>query len=189
LYSADGYESIFNKGCIDKLSASSLVNGKSFGLILPENTIGSIVNDFYWYVAFTTTGEKASEMERMDTVEAYIPNISSKKESFTVEKVIRDGVENAIVVLKCPVMSAEYLSTRFQTVDVVLNTYEGIKVPIDALHQEGGIWGVYCLEGSSTVFKPVKIIYQGDNFYLLEMAESSKKGIYIYDKIVIGGKD
>ena len=86
-------------------------------------------------------------------------------------------------------MKADYLTTRFQTVDVVFGVYEGIKVPVNAIHQENGVWGVYCVEGASIKFKPAKIIHQTENFYLLEMAQSSEKGLYIHDKIVLGGKD
>ena len=190
---ADGFESVFNKAYIDSVTSESLKSNRTASLDLPSNAVGAIINDFYWYVAFTVSVEQASSLEQIDKqlggVYAYIPNISSRAERFTVEKVAREGMEKAVVVLKSPVMTADYLSTRFQTVDLVLGTYKGIRVPIDAIHQENGEWGVYCLEGASAKFKKVKIIYQTDNYYLLEMAESSSKGLYLYDKIILGGKD
>ena len=189
IYNADGYESIFNKSCLNELSVDSLINGRNMASNIPDNSIGALVNDFYWYVAFSVTGEQASILKQMDQVSAYIPNISLKDVQFTVDRVLSENTNTAIVVLKCHVMNEDYLNTRFQTIDLIMGSYEGIKVPINALHQENGKWGVYCLEGATIKFKPVKIIYQTDSFYLLEMAESSSKGIYIYDKIVIGGKD
>lgn len=184
----DGFETVFNRDCISDITSQYLKNGKEMRAETPENTVGAIVNDFYWYVAFTVTVEQASYIEQMGSVSAYIPNISSKAEKFTVEKIIREGMEKALVVLRSPVMAADYLTTRFQTVDIVLGTYSGIKIPVDAIHQEDGEWGVYCLEGASSKFKKVKIIYQTDSYYLLQMAESSAKGLYIYDKIILGGK-
>lgn len=189
VYNADGYETVFDKSCISNLSVEFLSEGKKIGLDVPENTIGAVINDFYWYVAFVVTGEQASLLEQKGEINAYIPNISSKVVQFSVERIIREGMDIAIVVLKCPVMNADYLTTRFQTLDVVFGVYEGIKVPVNALHQENGVWGVYCMEGTSVKFKPAKIIYQTENFYLLEMAQSSEKGLYIHDKIVLGGKD
>ena len=76
-----------------------------------------------------------------------------------------------------------------ETADVVKRSYTGIMVPGEALHQNEGEWGVYCLSGAFMKFKPVEWVYQGDGYYIVKPAASQSKGLYLYDKMIIKGKN
>ena len=50
-----------------------------------------------------------------------------------------------------------------QAADAVLHTYEGLRVPADALRvSEDGVTGVYCVDGENAAFRPVTLVYQGE---------------------------
>ncbi|MBQ2864914.1 MAG: hypothetical protein IJE90_00145 [Clostridia bacterium] len=186
--SADGFESVLNTDCFDDLSDEYF--DKTYAASDPsENVIGTVVNSFYWYLAAELDDEHLYDFRGKEQLRAYFPELLASYNDFEVENIIKSESGKHYLVLKTSVMIPEYLNTRFQPVDIVLNSYTGVKVPIEALHQKEGKWGVFCLEGASAKFKSAEIIYQTDSYYLLEMAESSSKGLYIYDKIIISGKD
>ncbi len=188
---ADGYENILIPEMIDNLTIGELRDKIENAETVSQNVVGSIVDEFCWYMAFEADYEQtlffSRKMDKGEDIELYISGISSLPEKFSIYRINRDDSGRSVVILKSNIMSSDYLSSRFKSVDVVIKTYKGIKIPHEALHQKDGEWGVYCMDGSSVKFKKAKIIYETDGYYLLEMAESAQKGVYIYDKIVLGG--
>ena len=102
---------------------------------------------------------------------------------------IRYHGQEAVVLFKSTTMDVLYLDNRFQTADVVADTFEGLRVPKEALRQSEGDWGVYTLSGAVARFKPIEWICETENAYIVEPAESQNKGLYYYDKIIVSGKD
>lgn len=186
--STDGYEDTLNSDCLTDISAE-VIAGEIHTDTDGQNIIGTVVDSFYWHLVAPLEDSMLYDFRGKSSLKLYFPELLSNNSQFAVESITKSSEGKHYLVLKSTVMIPEYLSTRFQPVDIVLNTYTGIKVPIEALHQKDGKWGVYCLEGASAKFKPANIIYQTDSYYLLEMAENASKGLYIYDKIILGGKD
>lgn len=184
----DGYEDSLNTDCISRLSAES-ISSKDHPSAGTDDVIGTVVNSFEWYLAAPVEDALLYDLRGKKSFVVYFPELLSNKNQFAVHSLAKGADGKHYLLLRSTVMIPEYLSTRFQPVDIVINTYTGIKVPIEALHQKNGTWGVYCLEGASAKFKKANIIYQTDSYYLLEMAENASKGLYIYDKIIISGKD
>ncbi|MBO7274792.1 MAG: hypothetical protein J6V15_00300 [Clostridia bacterium] len=184
----DGYEDILNTDCLSSLSADILGSAERFDAET-DDVIGTVVNSFEWYLVSPVDDAHLYDFRGKSSFSLYFPELLSNKNKLALQSLEKGADGKYYLVLKSTVMIPEYLSTRFQPVDVVMNTYTGIKVPIEALHQKNGSWGVYCLEGASAKFKKTNIIYQTDSYYLLEMAENASKGLYIYDKIIISGKD
>ena len=64
---------------------------------------------------------------------------------------------------------------RHQAATLVLRTYEGLRLPANALRvSDEGVTGVYCLLGVRAKFKPVAVIYQGDGYALVEAASAQE---------------
>ena len=70
---------------------------------------------------------------------------------------------------------------RHQNAQIIFDSYAGIRVPKDALRVvtetiedgSGGeitqrMTGVYCRIGLAAQFKPVSVVYQGEDYYLVE---------------------
>ena len=73
----------------------------------------------------------------------------------------------------------ELTMLRQQRAQIVTGTVEGLRVPKEALHaektsstQEGTAKtervGLYCVVGMEARFKPVKVIYSGESFVIVE---------------------
>ena len=53
-----------------------------------------------------------------------------------------------------------------------------------------GATGVYVMQGSTVKFKPVNILYTGDNYVICEKNETGDTGkLRLYDEVIEKGKD
>jgi len=93
----------------------------------------------------------------------------------------------AAVVLSCRKYLAQTTLLRHQAADVVLHTYEGLRVPSNALRvSETGVTGVYCVDGENASFRPVELLYQGENYALVKPAEgaSDTRTLRVGDEVI-----
>ena len=116
-------------------------------------------------------------------------------------KVARIGrAENGRCVLV--LTGSRYLSyvtlLREQNAELILASYEGLRIPKNALRvDENGTTGVYCLVGLTAYFKPVSVLYQGEDFCLVEPGEISAatdSQVLLYtlraeDEVIISAND
>ena len=91
-----------------------------------------------------------------------------------VESVSRPDGGRCAVVLSSTRYLAQTTLLRHQAADAVLRTYEGLRVPADALRvSEDGVTGVYCGDGENAAFRPVTLVYQGEGYALVKPAEGA----------------
>lgn len=153
------------------------------------DVLGGIVSGFEWYFATEITEEQAAVLKEKSTVTVRFPAITSESLRVSVHTVRTEADGRALLILRSGIISQEYLSSRQGEVDIVLDSYTGIRVPREALRQVDGQWGVYCLVGGLSRFKPVEWVYQTDSYYLVEPAKSSSQGLTLHDRIIIKGRD
>lgn len=191
----DGYDAIFNPEVLQQLGGGSVSltpelirTAESLGYAPAENCIGSLVTEFEWYYAAVMPALEAERLEGRKTCSLYFPQISSSSLKMKLHSIQYHGQE-AVVIFQSTTMDVLYLDNRFQTADVVADTFEGLRVPKEALRQSEGKWGVYTLSGAVARFKPIDWICETETAYIVEPAESQNKGLYYYDKIIVSGKD
>ena len=69
-----------------------------------------------------------------------------------------------------------------------MRSYEGLRVPTTSLRlDEEGNTGVYCVVGVSARFKPVTVIYRGENYTLVQPDETAEGSTVLRpgDEIII----
>lgn len=79
------------------------------------------------------------------------------------------------VVLTCREYLAQTTQLRHQAAQLVLRSYEGLRIPTNALRMsEDNQLGVYCVVGKVASFKPVSMVYRGDGYSLVQAASPSQ---------------
>ena len=78
---------------------------------------------------------------------------------------------------------------RRQTADIVFQTYSGLSVPAQALYYLDGSAGVYVLEGVRARWKPVKILCEYTDGYVVELDKSSTENLWPEDEIILTSDD
>ena len=147
-----------------------------------SNNIGKLVTSYTWYVQTLVSADTVKNLENGDYVNIVLKDDTSK--SFKAEIVngaeIALGQKETLLVLKLNEMDADIAKLRKAEIEIRRNTYEGIKVPSEALH---------VLIASQVKFREVNVIYSDDDYVLAEYDESNEKSIHLYDKIITQGKD
>ena len=76
-----------------------------------------------------------------------------------------------------------------QSAQVDFASYEGIRIPAEALHIVDGEKGVYVKYGNIVYFRKIQILYQDEDFILVP--EGGKVGsdneVRLYDEIITEG--
>ena len=168
-YSAvcDGYESVLTPaglgdltpGALDKLAAGE--NNANVGKLIYGNT---------WYYAAADTQEEAQRIAGCGSVSLRLTKGITDDIAATVHSVSPAEDGRCVVVLACREYLAETTQLRHQTAQIVLHSYTGLRLPSICLRQsEDGTLGVYCAQGGLPQFKPVNMVYQGDDYVLVSV--------------------
>jgi putative membrane fusion protein len=156
-----------------------------------SQSIGKLVTSYVWYLETVVSADDVKDLSNGQKV-----TIALKDDDDTTLSVkIIDGAEPSVgadetlLILQCNDMSAQLSTLREEEIEIRYNTYTGIKVPAEALHVSDGKKGVYALISSQVKFREADVIYTDSDYVLLSYDESNDKGIRLYDKIIIQGKD
>lgn len=189
----DGYENLIDyskaeETTIDGFKSALKAVDKAQNV---SNNIGKLVTNYTWYIQTLVSADTVKNLENGDYVNIVLKDDTSK--SFKAEIVngaeIALGQKETLLVLKLNEMDADIAKLRKAEIEIRRNTYEGIKVPSEALHVLDGKKGVYVLIASQVKFREVNVIYSDDDYVLAEYDESNEKSIHLYDKIITQGKD
>ncbi len=199
LFSAvvDGYESVLTPDMLSSLTPSAL--DKLAPADVPANTGKLILGDSWYYVGTVS----AQEAQTLQDGAAHLGSGESLHLRFTknvdrdleVKLVSVSAEENGrcVAVFQGSTYLQELTLLRRQSAEIILSTTEGIRVPRSALRvttqtvtekdeetdeettREVSVTGVYCVNGAKALFKPVEVLYTGDEYAVVKPAGSSEK--------------
>ena len=194
IYSAvvDGYESVLTPDVLAELLPSDLSEVKSNG---EDSELGKLILGDDWYYAVVMKTQEAEELEQLSQQLAAQGSGLCLRFAKGVEqdlqvKVDRIGQEEngrVVVVLHGRTHLPQLTLLRQQSAVIIRDTITGIRVPQAALHaantklDENGQrvtvegTGLYCVVGMEARFKPVRVLYSGDGFVLVESTAASNQ--------------
>ena len=196
-YSAavDGYESVLTPEFLDTLTPSG------FDALSPDavsSAVGKIIESDEWRFVTVLPEQDTAQLRKNQRLTLRMTSGVGFDLPVTVERIGRSEGGRCVLVL----MSDDYLSyltlLREQNAELILHTYEGLRIPKNALRVgENGQSGVYCLVGLTAYFKPVNILYQGTDFCLVEPGEATGQTdnqVLLYtlranDEVIISAND
>lgn len=202
---SDGYENILTPQILGELTPSAL---DEFMARTPEaaaGAVGRLITSSKWYFVANLPEATANRLTEGKKVTVRFSRDWSGDVSMTVERI--SAVQNG----RCAVAfsSASYLSDttllREQTVDVVFYSSQGIRVPKKALRtetrtetdEETGkviaeyqVTGVYVLTGAQSEFRPVTILADEGDYYLVTSPENAgRRTLHSGDEIILGAEE
>ncbi len=169
-YSAvcDGYETVLTEEFLEDVTPSKLSGVKAAA---EQSNVGKLIYGDTWYYAVVLPAEQAAELKTMGRVDVRLAKGFDQTIRMSVVSVSREENGQAAVVLSSTRYLAQTTLLRHQAADAVLHTYEGLRIPSNALRvNEEGVTGVYCVDGENASFRPVELLYQGENYALVKPA-------------------
>lgn len=172
-YSAvcDGYETVLTTAFLEDVTPGKLARLQPAGT---ESSMGKLIYGDTWYYVVSLPEEQAAQLKALGTVTLRFAKGFDQNLRMQVANVSAAENGHAAVTLSCRKYLAQTTLLRHQAADVILRTYEGLRVPSNALRvSEEGVTGVYCLDGVTAAFRPVTVLYQGQGYALVRPADGA----------------
>ena len=172
-YSAvcDGYETVLTTAFLEDVTPGKLARLQPAGT---ESSMGKLIYGDTWYYVVSLPEEQAAQLKALGTVTLRFAKGFDQNLRMQVVNVSAAENGQAAVTLSCRKYLAQTTLLRHQAADVILRTYEGLRVPSNALRvSEEGVTGVYCLDGVTAAFRPVMVLYQGQGYALVRPADGA----------------
>lgn len=185
-YSAvcDGYETVLTKAFLEEVTPGKLARLRP---VDEQSNMGKLIYGDTWYYVVTLPEEQASYLKSQGAVTLRFAKGFDQNIRMQVASVSAPEDGQAAVTLSCRKYLAQTTLLRHQAADVILRTYEGLRVPSNALRvSEKGVTGVYCVDGSTAAFRPVTVLYQGQGYALVQPAEgaSDTRTLRVGDEVI-----
>lgn len=212
----DGYEKKFNY----KTATSTDLAQAQAGLeVKPDkvadNVIGKVVSNLNWYLICPIKADESLAINRnMDSssIRINMPYAATQSVPVQIAAMNQESkTSDGALVLQCNYMNPVLSSLRQEELKIDIQTYEGLKISKNALHEdvvtvtvtdENGketeqskkVKGVYVINGNVMQFKEVVIAYATDDYYICKQNPEpdelfSDSTIELYDRVVVGGTD
>lgn len=189
----DGFEDKLTEESVNSLTQQEiedvLNNSGSDKVNAPGNAIGKMFEDYSCRITGIVDSDK--RIIEGGTLQIMF-STSNNVYDVTVESVRAAEEEGkSIIVLSCDRLDENLVRSRVQSVELIFEEYQGIKVPRKAIRFNGDQKGVYVILGSEITFKKIDVIYEGSDF-VVSKNTSDEEYLLLYDQIlleVVSNKD
>lgn len=185
---ADGWEQVISLDKLLDFSFEEYAAAMKAGplSIDTDRVVGKMIYGYTWYLCAVTDADTAGHIGLGRDLDVIVSGEERSMEVLSKE-FSPDGTE-VLITFECHVPLSDISVEREQRVTVVSETYEGFRVPSEAIRVEDGVTGVYVLEGIRAEFKPVDIVYIGQDYYLVAGSDSDRDELFTNDAVIVGGK-
>lgn len=177
----DGYETVLVPEITEGVTPSLLDSLESRAVEEDSSALGKLITNSQWYFIFSLGEEQAKRLTVGRAVPVRFSRDWSGTVDMTVERISLPENGRVAVVLSTRKFLSETTLLRRQTVELIFDSQMGIRVPLGAVRveeqtetdKESGetrtvqVTGVYVQVGAFAEFKPVTVLAQGEDYYMV----------------------
>lgn len=199
----DGYERVLDPQVAAGLTPGELDALLARGVQMDENALGKLITANRWYLAVNLpVGAAERLVVGKETVVRFTGDFS-RDVSMKVESVSKPEEDRCTVLLSSDRYLAETTLLRRQTVEVIFDSSQGLRVPKEAVHiltqmvtdKETGeqvrqsTTGVYVLVNGQAEFKTVQTMAEGTQFYVVKPLDTGKRILRAGNQVIVRARD
>ncbi len=186
----DGYESVFDTDDLGLLKPSDFNRLIAQRRAVEPNQAGKLVTGFGGYFVANISTADAANFSVGRSIKLQLDAMGDVLLDMTVESISIQENGEVTVVFSYSRHMEELINMRKQSAMVVLEQYEGLKVPREAARvNENGDMGVFVITGLYTEFKKIDILYETEDYYIVATDPSRTSSLLRGDTIVVSGKN
>ena len=155
--------------------------------------ICKVVNSQTWYVMTAVKAENAEKIQTGQKIKLRFTELPGIEADGTVVYISAEDskTEKNVVIIKCELYKEGVLSLRLTGIELVIESYEGYRVPMSAIRNSDGAQGVMVRTEAGTFFRKCKILYTdvSDQTVIISSEFDDTKGMLKEsDRIIVGEK-
>jgi len=198
----DGYEDVTPDTAV-RLTPLDLDALLDRGVQTDERALGKIITANRWYLAANLPVDAAERLVKGETTLVRFAGDFSRDVDMRVDMISKEQDGRCAVLLSTDRYLANTTLLRRQTVEVIFERDQGLRVPKDAVHilsetvtdKETGeetrvsTTGVYVLVNGQAEFKKVQTMAEGTQFYVIKPLDTGKRVLRAGDQVIVRAHD
>mgnify|MGYP004507963157 CR=1 FL=1 len=193
----DGYEGILTPEGLALLHPSEVDKLESRAAEVGSSAVGKLITDSVWYFICPLSEADGARLTEGGKVTVRFSRDWSGEVDMTVEHISSPENGRVAVTFSSNRFLSDTTLLRRQTVELIFDKQTGIRVPTAAVRMgENGTTGVYVQVGVTAEFKPVDVLAQGEDYYLVKPVlpenatdKTEKKALRAGDIVIIASED
>ena len=187
----DGYETVLTPDMLEDMTCQDY---RDLPAASGGGSVGKMIYGTEWYYVTLMRTDDMGSLKVGDSVTLRFQTGLDRDLTMTVERISDEDSGQRLVVFS----SSRYLNLttllRHQNAQIIFDSYTGIRVPRSAVRilwedvtdedgevvyrtdgtpEQEQVVGVYCLWGTTARFKPVEVVWQGEDYILVTPAEGT----------------
>lgn len=186
----DGLEEQLTPDILERVTAGQLSALRTRSASPPAGAVGKLITSSTWYYAALIPEEDAAQLRADRRYPIQFSHDYSGQITMRLERISDPEDGRCALVFSCRTALSDVTLLRQQTADIVTRQLTGIRIPRTALRaltqtakdpQTGEeteviVTGVYTVPSRQAEFTPVNVLYQGEDFFLVEPADPDAAG-------------
>ena len=189
-YKVDGLESQLHTSLVDDINSttySQIVDICSDEQIVPDE-IGRVVKGSDWRVCFEAPATKFEKVKKGSTLYVRLPFVTESKIKCNVVSINFEN-DKAYVALESNMVSGDLLSQRVASIDIIVDSYSGLKIDKNAIRKIDGQDGVFINSNGIVKYKKINILHIASEYAIIEYDNIGGKSVKAFDEVIIKGSD
>ena len=184
----DGYETVLTPQSILNMSVrdyEAIEPGE-----VPAASAGKLITGSKWYFLTALPADESKNAEKGDRVLVTFARDFYGQIEMRVEYIGKNEAGSRLLVLSSEYYMQNITLLRQQSADIVFVEYSGLRVPKEAVRvNEQGQTGVYILEGINAKWKPITILHDNGESYVVVLDRSRTGNLWPGDEIIVNAKN
>jgi len=187
--SLDGYEYL-SPDILEGITPTKLNEIINSEVESGDDAFGKLVTDYRWYFAAIMSFDNAAQLKVGSSAQLDFGRFYSGTIRAQVYSISDPEAGDCVVVFRCTSALADTLSMRTVSAEVAFDTYQGIRVPSQAVHldEDGETFYVYAVTAMQLERKNVEVIYS-DSDYIIVSRSANPNSLREGNTIVVSGND
>ncbi|MBO5646731.1 MAG: hypothetical protein J6S59_06400 [Clostridia bacterium] len=188
-YSAasDGYVGRLLYSKAEELDTAELLELRKSVGAASSDTAGTLIFGYEWYYAAILAEEDVKALREGRT---YALSFADFEVNGTLTRMGTPAEGKVLCLFYINTRLERAVSLREVSAEIVFDTVSGYRIPKASLRISAeGKRGVYVIRGQRCVFMEVDIMLEKDNYYVVRADLADNTGLYLYDTLVLSGKD
>ena len=181
----DGYEAELTPDFLKTVSVSEL---KQYDAMprRETNAVGKLVTSQKWYFVSIVPSLNVADLREGERINVNFTYDFYETVRMKIERISEPEADSCILVLSSEAYIQDAVSARTESADLVFADRSGLRVPKTAIYaDENNQSGVYVLEGAEATWKPITILYDIGDSFIVAQDKSSTKHLWPEDEIIL----